>query len=306
MKHKANHYFYTTDPVEITLPADSAGKIQIAPMLPEDMEKELHPAYKNSFLVSNASAASRLIITGSDMVAKLLQGQADSYTKRATPSAKPMTFNPTTKEHIRRINTFTGGAAQLSSKTVGQIGKVAQNWGATLGKHKKNGAPKGYGPDGKPLETYKPGILNKSMMAFSTVMDGVEQAGRHLLASTSEAASTVVGHKWGPEAGEVSRSIGGGIKNVGLVYIDVTGVSRRAVLKSVAKGMVVGRTANGDQIIVGGGDGGMVTVGADGKEQQQVITAGSGAGSSASSQRGDLGVAEGKQPAAITNTSSEK
>lgn len=36
----------------------------------------------------------------------------------------------------------------------------------------------------------------------------------------------------------------------------MTGVSRRAILKSVAKGMVVGRTEKGDQIIVGGGDGG--------------------------------------------------
>ncbi|CAP67306.1 uncharacterized protein PODANS_1_23140 [Podospora anserina S mat+] len=276
------------DPVEITLPADGGSNVQVAPISPELWDAELHPAYKNSFLVSNAHAASRLIITGSDMVAKLLQGQADNYTKRSEPAAKPMTFKPTTKEHIRRIGTFTGGAATLSAKTVGQIGKVAQNLGATLGGHGKKATTghKGYGPDGKPLDTYKPGILNKSMMAFSTVMDGVEQAGRHLLASTSDAATTVVQHKWGPEAGEVSRSIGGGVKNVGLVYIDVTGVSRRALIKSVAKGMVVGKTSKGESIVVGGGDGGAAVIDNDGGKSSVDTQSLSG-----------MTVAEGKQPA---------
>jgi spartin len=252
---------------------------------------ELHPAYKKSFLVSNASAASRFIITGSDMLSKLLQNQADSFTKKAQPSAKPMTFKPATREHIRRINNFTGSAAMLSAKTVGQITKVAQNWGASLGGHGKgkdgSATRKGFDKDGRPLDTYKPGLLNKSMMAFSTVMDGVEQAGRNLLASTSDAATTVVTHKWGSEAGEMTRGLGGGVKNVGLVYIDVTGVSRRAILKSVAKGMVVGYTATGDNIVVGGGDGGVAVVTQGEKEDAQSLSG--------------MTVAEGKQPAGSLN-----
>jgi len=119
-------------------------------------------------------------------------------------------------------------------------------------------AVKSIGPDGQPVENYKPGLLNKSMMAFSTVADGIDQAARNLLASTSIAATTVVGHKFGPEAGEISRSLSGGVKNVGLVYIDASGVSRRAIVKSVAKGMVVGRVRGGGDLVVGGGDGGQV------------------------------------------------
>ncbi|KAK4226761.1 senescence-associated protein-domain-containing protein [Podospora fimiseda] len=277
------------DPVEITLPANGGQNIAVAPISRELYEAELHPAYKNSFLVSNASAASRLIITGSDMLAKLLQGQADSYTKKATPAAKPMTFQPTTKEHIRRINTFTGGAASLSAKTVGQIGKVAQNFGAHLGGHSnKERGKKGFDKDGKPVDTYKPGLLNKTMMAFSTVMDGVDQASRHLLASTSDAATTVVQHKWGDEAGDISRSIGGGVRNVGLVYIDVTGVSRRALIKSVAKGMVVGKTVNGESVIVGGGDGGAIVKGSG--------SGGNGGSQSDAQSLSGMTVVEGKQP----------
>lgn len=72
------------------------------------------------------------------------------------------------------------------------------------------------------------------------------------------AATTVVGHKYGPEAGKVASNLAGGVRNVGLVYIDAAGVSRKAVIKSVAKGMVVGRMPNGQQIVVGTGDGGVV------------------------------------------------
>jgi spartin len=82
----------------------------------------------------------------------------------------------------------------------------------------------------------------------------------------------VVGHKYGTEAGTVVQGLAGGVKNVGLVYIDAMGVSRRAVIKSVAKGMVVGRMPNGQQLIVGSGDGGVVPAeaySADSKQSNQ-------------------------------------
>jgi spartin len=220
----------------------------------------MHPAYKNSTLVGKAAMASRLIVTTSGYVSKTLQTQADNFTQKTKPNSKPMTFTPTAHQRIRRVHTFTEGAAGLSAKTVGQVGKYAQNIGATLAKRgNSNKAHKGIGPDGKPVDDYKPGLLNKSMMAFSTIADGIDQAGRNLLASTSTAATTVVGHKYGAEAGEISKSIGGGFKNVGLVYIDAAGVSRRAIVKSVAKGMVVGKVRGGGDLIVGGGDGGTIT-----------------------------------------------
>lgn len=170
-----------------------------------------------------------------------------------------MTFTPTTHSRIRKVHTFSEGAAGLSAKTVGQVSKYAQNIGATLAKRGAAKPKHGIGPDGKPLEDYKPGLLNKSMMAFSTIADGIDQAGRNLLAGTSTAATTVVSHKYGAEAGEISKSIGGGFKNVGLVYIDAAGVSRKAIVKSVAKGMVVGKMRGGGDLVVGGGDGGALT-----------------------------------------------
>ncbi|KAK5991392.1 hypothetical protein PT974_09673 [Cladobotryum mycophilum] len=242
------------EPVEIALPVDGSQNISVQPAYDyvED-DSKLHPAYRKSTIVSTASRASRLLITSTDYVSKVLQNQADSFTKSTQPAAKPMTFNPATHDHIRRINHYSTKAAGLSAATIGSINQFAQNFGASVGR-RKDGRARGYDKDGNVIETYKPGVLNKSLMAFNTVVDGMEQAGRNLLTSTTSSVTTVVGHRWGPEAGEVSKHLGGGVKNVGLVYIDVTGVSRRAILKSVAKGMVVGKVKGGGQVIVGGGD----------------------------------------------------
>lgn len=249
------------DPVEITLPQDGSLNIGVAPASQEYLEMAMHPAYKNSTLVSKAAMASRLIVTTSSFVSNTLQSQANNFTQKTKPNEKPMTFTPTTHARVRKVHTFSEGAAGLSAKTVGQVTKYAQNIGATLAKKGSSSkAHKGIGPDGKPVDNYKPGLLNKSMMAFSTIADGIDQAGRHLLTSTSTAATTVVGHKYGAEAGEISKSLGGGVKNVGLVYIDAAGVSRRAIIKSVAKGMVVGKVRGGGDLVVGGGDGGVVTI----------------------------------------------
>ncbi|KAH8681440.1 senescence-associated protein-domain-containing protein [Xylariales sp. PMI_506] len=239
------------DPVEITLPSEGQNALAVAPAPKEYIDMELHPAYKKSFLVSKAVYASRLIVTTSDLVAKGMQTQAESFTQKTKPSTKAVTFNPTAHEHVRRIGKFSGGVADLSAKTVGQVSKVAQNLGATLArKREKDGSSKGYGPDGEPLESFKPGLLNKSLMAFSTIADGVDQASRNILTSSSSAATSMVAHRWGPEAGELSKHLGGTVKNVGLVYIDVTGVSRRAIIKAVGKGMVVGKVKGGGEIIV--------------------------------------------------------
>ncbi|KFY35710.1 hypothetical protein V494_05645 [Pseudogymnoascus sp. VKM F-4513 (FW-928)] len=246
------------NPVVLSLPEDGSGNINVAPVSQEYLEMAMHPAYKGSRIVSRAAEASRLIVTTSSYVAQTLQSGADSFTKNTKPNTTPMTFTPTTHARVRKINTFTDSAAGLSAKTVGQVSKFAQNISAGV-LHKGPRAQKGVGKDGKMDPGYKPGLLNKSLMAFSTIADGIDQAGRGLLTGTGTAASTVVGHRYGAEAGELSKNLGGGMKNVGLVYIDATGVSRRAIIKSVAKGMVVGKVRGGGDLVVGGGDGGELT-----------------------------------------------
>ncbi|KAF3061531.1 Spartin [Daldinia childiae] len=239
------------DPVEITLPEEGTNKLAVVPASPETLEMELHPAYKKSFIVSKAAYASRLIITTSDFVTNAMQSGSDSFVKKTKPTSKAVTFTPATHERVRRIGTFSGGVAELSSKTVGQVTRLAQNVGATVAGRGVKEGKRGFDENGKPIESFKPGLLNKSLMAFTTVADGIDQATRNLLTSASSSTTNMVAHKWGAEAGELSKHLSGSVKNVGLVYIDVTGVSRKAVIKAVGKGMVVGKVKGGGEIIVG-------------------------------------------------------
>ncbi|KKA27092.1 hypothetical protein TD95_001130 [Thielaviopsis punctulata] len=248
------------DPVEISLPTNGGQSISVMPSGPEYVERDIHPAYNNSTLVGGAKKASRLIVTTSDLITRTLQNQADSYTKRTERTSQPVTFDASTHNHIRRINQISAKAASMSAITVGHISKVAQNLGANFSR-KKDGASRGYDANGNINEAYKPGLLNKSLMAFNTVVDGIDHATRTFITGTSSSVTTVVDHRWGSEAGQISREMGTGFKNVALVYIDVTGVSRKAILKSVAKGMVVGNVSNGGgKVVVGDGDGGTVVM----------------------------------------------
>ena len=237
----------------ITLPEDGSQEIGVAPASVEHIEKAIQPAYRNSTLVTKAAAASRLIIASSEYVSRSLQSQAEHFTQTTKPNPKPMTFTPMTHDRIRKVHTFSSGAAGMSSKVVGHVSKYAQSIGTSLLKHTNQGI----GPDGKSKEDFEPGLLNKSMMAFSTIANGVDYAGRNLINSSTSAATKVVTHRYGEEAGEISKNIGGNIKNVALVYIDITGVSRKAIVKSVAKGMIVGRIGDGKHLIVPGAEEGV-------------------------------------------------
>ncbi|MCJ1253619.1 hypothetical protein MMC24_001431 [Lignoscripta atroalba] len=248
-------------PVEIQLPQEGQGnQISVNNVSEEYLKMSRHPAYKDSTIVQKAATASRLIVTTSGYIGSAMTTGADSFTQKTKPNPKPMTFAPATQARVRKLNSLTKGAVGLSAATVGQVSKYAQNLGASMtrrGDAKKKGV-KGYDKDGHPINSYKPGLLNKSMMAFSTIADGIDEASRQLLTSGSTAATTVVGHRYGDDAKLVAGDLAGGVKNVGLVYVDAVGVSRKAVIKSVAKGMVVGKMPGGGDLVVGGGDGGMV------------------------------------------------
>lgn len=224
---------------------------------------------------------------------------AEGFINKTKPNEKPMVFKPATHERVRKINTMTTGVAGFSAKTVGMIGKHAQNFAAGLSGH-KNTQHKTLNADGTHNENYKPGLLNKTLIAWSTIGDGISQSGKQLLTSSGAAASAAVGHKWGAEAGSLTGDLAGGVKNVGLVYIDVTGVTRRGIMKSVAKGMVVGKVKNkkGEEqtVMVGGGDGGSLTPGTAAKLDPMANATNTGMPSNVSSNSPSGQIGFGNQP----------
>ncbi|KAF2664131.1 hypothetical protein BT63DRAFT_443930 [Microthyrium microscopicum] len=237
------------DPVEISVSADGK-RIEVKPLSEEYLDLARHPAYATSSIVQNAAAASRLIVTGSTYIANAMTSGAETFSTKTKPVNKPLTFSAGTHANVRRINGATQSAASLSSKTVGRATQLAQNVGASLTR-------RGERKDKKEVadaDGYKPGLLNKSMIAFSTLADGIATGGKHVLNSGASSATHIVGHRYGEDARQVAKELAQGVTNVGLVYVDVTGVSRRAVIKSVAKGMIVGRVKDGRQVMVGGED----------------------------------------------------
>lgn len=226
-------------------------------------------------MVQRSAEVSRLIVTGSTYLSNKLTSGADNFAQNTEPNPKQIHFSDTTQQRIRQASNLSRNAAQFTARATGTVSGAAQNIGATVagaGRHSKDdssystnkGAGGGSGGSagkvdkrGNPIGP-KPGILNKSLIAFTTLTDGLETGAKNVLNSGSSAATTVVSHKYGNDAGSVARDFTSGFKNVGLVYIDATGVSRKAFIKSVAKGMVVGRTKDGKRVMVGSGDGGDV------------------------------------------------
>lgn len=108
----------------------------------------------------------------------------------------------------------------------------------------------GIAPDRQAASTppKKRPFLNRLLLAGEVVLTSLEATAQDLINSGTGAASSVAGHKLGPEAGRATALLGGSVRNVAVVYIDVRGVGRRALLKGTAKGFVKARLASGEEV----------------------------------------------------------
>lgn len=91
-------------------------------------------------------------------------------------------------------------------------------------------------------------LLNRSLLAVDSVLSSLEAATNQLLSSGTSAASQMATHRYGAEAGEAVAQVGGSARNAVLVYVDVRGMGRRAILKSTAKGYVKARLRSGEKV----------------------------------------------------------
>ncbi|KAK4054935.1 hypothetical protein OIV83_000859 [Microbotryomycetes sp. JL201] len=203
------------------------------------------PNPTNSGIITAGDWISKGIIIGAEGLARSMEWGADKFVTKSKAADKPIEFSPTAKKRADTANMYTGKAVQVSGKAAAAIGEVAQNIGARIGK--ATGLQQS--ADGKPPKGLK-GAINKSLVAFNTVLDSVETGGKTLLASGSKSTTQVVNHRYGSEAADISRKIGGSVQHVALVYIDARGVSRKALLKSVGKGAFKAKMADGREVVL--------------------------------------------------------
>lgn len=232
------------DNISVTQSADmtSADKTPVEVILPENANEsvQVNPL-KDSRIVSSADAVSGGVLFLGDTVSRGLTGAADWYVKQF-PSHKretPLEFKDTTRSHIKRIHEGTTMTARYSAKGVNLMARKAQDAGAKLHWGKEKESTKG-----------TKGLLNKSLVAFGNIMESAEVATKNVMSAGATGATTVVSHRYGPQAAEISNEIGHSARNVGLVFIDAAGVSRRAIVKSVGRGILVGKMKGGGEVVL--------------------------------------------------------
>ncbi|KAJ7671015.1 hypothetical protein B0H17DRAFT_1170992 [Mycena rosella] len=82
------------------------------------------------------------------------------------------------------------------------------------------------------------------LLSADLILSTIDNSARRLLDSGTENLGAVVGHKYGAEAGESSVMMAGTARNVALVYIDMRGIGRKALLRRAGKEFVKGRVSD--------------------------------------------------------------
>ena len=154
------------------------------PIQADYLKDSQDPAYVNSRLVGTAATAARVLVTSATYVAKAVEAGARTFTEKTKPVNTPMTFQPTTHNYIRQIHNYSATGASIASKTVGTVTHHAQNLGAKL-------AGKGDGYQ----RSSNPGLINKGLIAFGTIADGIDYASKLILTTSSQAVTTMAGDR---------------------------------------------------------------------------------------------------------------
>lgn len=221
---------------------------------------------KRDWMIRGADMISHTIIKTSEFVGGKIQGAADSYISKtpaagssgySTPTSEKgeagrdfVKIGPKTQQGIQNLHQWSGQAVQVSAKTTGAILRVAGNVGDKIGK--KTGIQRKVNPDGTygPPPTGIKGFINRSLIAANTVLDGVDAGVQTLLYTSGEAASNVVGHKYGDDARQAADGIGRTGKNVFIIYKDVRGVRRSALLKAARSRIMKAKLDDGREVTI--------------------------------------------------------
>ncbi|KEI39450.1 uncharacterized protein L969DRAFT_17372 [Mixia osmundae IAM 14324] len=196
-----------------------------------------------SRLIGAGEYISRGVVSAAEKLSTKMQTASANYVQSRPATETPLVFHPTAKTGVERVYTASTHAKTISGKTFSVVSGVAASIGGAAGKTLGIQSD----PTGKPPAGFR-GVINKTAVAFNTVLDGVEASGKHLLTTGTSSSAAVLGHKYGSDAEAAAQQLGGATKNVALVYVDVRGVSRRALIKAAGKSAVRARMADGQQV----------------------------------------------------------
>ncbi|KAF8602793.1 hypothetical protein BDV93DRAFT_474193 [Ceratobasidium sp. AG-I] len=231
------------DPVVIEIP-EQGDQVFVHNIAPDEQD----------WLLRSAGYISRGILYATDLAAKGMQAAAQRYVANSPATTQPMVFSETTNANMRRVHQLSGQAVKVTTHTTGMIHKIIDMGIDRVSKPKDKKADRGPLPPGStPPATppRPPRLLNRLLISTDLLLTTLEHSAGQLVTHGTEAAATVAGHRYGPQAGDSTRKMGETVKNVGVVYIDARGVGRRALIKRAGKRVIKGRLGTGKEIVLG-------------------------------------------------------
>ncbi|KAF8528187.1 senescence-associated protein-domain-containing protein [Hysterangium stoloniferum] len=251
------------DPVVVELPSEEeelAGRI----------EAYVHPASaeERDALMQTAGYISRGIVFATSVIASGMTSVSNYYISHSTPSPKAVEFSPRARANMKRIHKISGTAVDVTSKTTGAILQsvefVANKLAGPSSKPVQRPPPSLPPRDGisttksseapmpvpPPLPPRKPRLLNRILASTDLLLTTLEHSANTLIVTGTDAVSASLGHKYGTEMGQASQLTGQSVRNVGLVYVDLRGVGRRALLRKAGKAVVKARMG-GREVVFG-------------------------------------------------------
>jgi spartin len=76
---------------------------------------------------------------------------------------------------------------------------------------------------------------DRVLISADLILSTIDHSTRQLINAGTQQVGKIVDHKYGPEAAESSVLMANTARNAGLVYVDMRGIGRRALLKRAGR-----------------------------------------------------------------------
>ncbi|KAG7453063.1 uncharacterized protein BT62DRAFT_879811 [Guyanagaster necrorhizus] len=92
-----------------------------------------------------------------------------------------------------------------------------------------------------PAPPLPPRRTRRLLLSANLILSTLDNSAKRILDVGTERIGAVVGHKYGEDAGQTSQLMAGTARNCALVYVDMRGMGRKAILKTARKEFIKGR-----------------------------------------------------------------
>jgi len=160
---------------------------------------------------------------------------------------------------LTQAHIVSGKAVQVSTKTIEVVGSLVKK---AVGRKERAKAqnPPNLPPrqDGKrsltpssdrgPTLPTRPMLRKRDKLILSAevVFSTIEESLNRVLDTSSEEITRIVTHKRGEESGQNAALATGTARNVALVYVDLRGFARKAIIRRLGKEYVKGKLSSGN------------------------------------------------------------